>query len=296
MRFMPNGHAALRNVMFVPLIVEGKAVGLMGLANKASDFTERDALVAQGFGEYASLALDNSWKLRSIHDQRRNLKIMTEKLLVVGNLTRHDVRNKLSTINSYAYLLKKKHADQQDIVEGLSKIEAAVKESTRMFDFVKMYEQLGAEELTYVDVEDKIKEAVSLFSGLLPKITNKCLGLRVLADSFLQQLFYNLIENTKKYGQKTSNIRIYYEVDGDSLRLVYEDDGVGIPFENKPSLFREGFTTGQGTGFGLFLIKKMVNIYGWSIVEEGVPGQGAKFVVTIDRLDENGREKFRIER
>ncbi len=294
--FMPNGHAALRNVMFVPLIVEGKAVGLMGLANKASDFTERDALVAQGFGEYASLALGNSWKLREIQNQQRSLTNLNEKLQVVGSLARHDVRNKLSTINSYAYLLRKKHADQPDLVEGLSRIEMAVKESARMFDFVKMYEQLGIEELTYVDVEAKINKAVSLLSGSLPKITNECGGLRVLADSFLRQLFYNLIENTKKYGQKTSNIRIYYEVEGDSLRLVYEDDGVGIPFENKTSLFRKGFTTGQGTGFGLFLIKKMVTIYGWSLVEEGVPGQGAKFVITIDRIDENGQEKFRIER
>ena len=118
MRLMPEGHVKLRNVMFVPLVIGGKAVGLMGLANKPSDFTERDALVAGGFGEYAAMALDNSWKLMSIEDQQRSLQEVNEKLNVVGSLTRHDVKNKLSAVSGYAYLLKKKHKDQSDIVEG----------------------------------------------------------------------------------------------------------------------------------------------------------------------------------
>ena len=42
-----------------------------------------------------------------------------EKLGVVGSLTRHDVRNKLSAVTGYAYLLKKKHSDQADIIDGL---------------------------------------------------------------------------------------------------------------------------------------------------------------------------------
>jgi hypothetical protein len=63
---------------------------------------------------------------------------MNEKLGVVGSLTRHDVRNKLSTVTGYAYLLKKKHMDEADIVDGLSKMEQAVAESVKIFDFAKM--------------------------------------------------------------------------------------------------------------------------------------------------------------
>ena len=207
---------------------------------------------------------------------------MVEKLRVVGGLTRHDVRNKLSAVTGYAYLLKKKHADQADIVEGLGKMEQAVKESMKIFEFAKMYEQLGAEELTYIDVEAKLNEACTLFSGSLPKIINDCHGLTVLADSFLRQLFYNFIDNTRKYGEKTTTIKVHYEkTDQDSLKLVYEDDGVGISLENKPSLFTEGFSTGGSTGFGLFLIKKMMDVYGWEIEETGEPGKGAKFTITI---------------
>ena len=44
---------------------------------------------------------------------------LNEKLKVVGSLTRHDVRNKLSSVTSYSYILKKRHYDMADVVDGL---------------------------------------------------------------------------------------------------------------------------------------------------------------------------------
>jgi hypothetical protein len=81
-------------------------------------------------------------------------------------------------------------------------MEQSVKETVKIFEFAKLYEQLGAEELTYINVEDKINEATTLFSGSLPKIISECHGVDVLADSFLRQLFYNFIHNTLKHGKK----------------------------------------------------------------------------------------------
>ena len=232
---------------------------------------------------------------KKLEESNNRIKLMNEKLRVVGSLTRHDVRNKLSTVTGYAYLLKKKHSDQTDIVEGLSKMEQAVKDAVKIFEFAKMYEQLGAEELTPINVEGKLNEATVLFSGSLPKIVNECRGLTLLADSFLRQLFYNFIDNTLKYGQKTTIIHVHYQkVNDDCLKLIYEDDGVGIPFENKLNLFKEGFSTGGSTGFGLFLTKKMMDIYGWSIVEEGKPGRGVKFAIPIPKLNQGGRENYHI--
>ncbi len=84
----------------------------------------------------------------NLKESRDKLEMMNEKLRVVGGLTRHDVRNKLSAVTGYAYILKKKHGDQADIVDGLSRMEQAVAESVKIFDFAKMYEQLGVEELS----------------------------------------------------------------------------------------------------------------------------------------------------
>ncbi len=206
---------------------------------------------------------------------------VNEKLSVVGSLTRHDVRNKLSTITGYTYLLRKKHNDQVDIVEGLGKIEQSVADSIKIFEFAKMYEQLGVEELTYVDLGSAVDEAAALFSGLAIKIINECHGKNVLADSFLRQMFYNFIDNTRKYGVKVTTIKVYCQQQLGRLSLIYEDDGIGISAENKSRLFTEGFSTGGSTGFGLFLIKKMMDVYGWHIVENGELGKGAKFIITI---------------
>jgi signal transduction histidine kinase len=198
-------------------------------------------------------------------------------------------------VTGTAFLLKKKHGDQADIMDGLSKMEQAVKDSMKIFDFAKIYEQLGVEELKYVDAEKTINEAAALFSGLNFKVVNDCHGLSLLADSFFRQLFYNFIDNTRKYGKKTTAIRVYYEkAELGELRLVYVDDGVGISAEDKLRLFTEGFSTGGSTGYGLFLIKKMMDVYGWQIQETGEPGKGAKFIITIPRTSKNGKESFQI--
>ena len=231
-----------------------------------------------------------------LKEESERIELANEKLRVVGSLTRHDVRNKLSLINGYAYLIKKKHKDQIGIVDGVDKIENAVASTERIFEFAKMYEQLGVEKLSLVEVNETVNIAFGFFPDLNVKVINDCQGIHVLADSFLRQLFYNLIDNTRKYGKKTTTIRIHFEKDRqDSLKLIYEDDGVGISKENKPKLFSEGFSTGGSTGFGLFLIKRMMEIYGWTIAEEGTPGRGAKFTITIPKQNKEGKQNYQVE-
>ena len=97
----------------------------------------------------------------------------------------------------------------------------------------------------------------------------------------LWQLFYNLIDNSLKHGEKVTQIRLHYTKDGNNVKLIYEDNGVGIPDANKPKLFESGFTTGKGTGLGLYLVKKMMDVYGWTVTEESEPGKGAKFIIRL---------------
>jgi signal transduction histidine kinase len=141
----------------------------------------------------------------ALNRSMNKLVLVNEKLNVVGGLTRHDVRNKLCAVTGNAFLLKKKHPDQADIVDGLGKMEQAVKEIGTIFDFAKMYEQIGVEELTCISVEETLNEALALFSGSLNvKVINDCHGLTLIADSFLRQLFFNLIDNSLKHGKKVT--------------------------------------------------------------------------------------------
>jgi signal transduction histidine kinase len=177
----------------------------------------------------------------------------------------------------------------------LGEIETAVNHVVEIFDFAKIYEMLGVEELAYLDVEKAVNDAVSLFPSLKDiKVMNDCHGLTVLADSLLRQLFYNLIDNSLKHGEKVSQIRVHHEEGKDGLKLSYEDDGVGVPQAVKPKLFAEGYTTGKDSGYGLYLVKRMMEVYGWTIQETGTPGKGARFTITIPKTNQNGKENYRI--
>ena len=227
--------------------------------------------------------------ISELKNSEKKLETMNEKLRVTGGLTRHDVRNKLSIVTGNVYLLKKQLADNNDILDRLRDIESAVQQATRIFDFAKSYEMLGAEELSFIDVAKTLDEAVSLFSGSINlKVVNECSGLAVLADSLFRQLFYNLIDNSLKYGKKVSKIRVHYEKAGQGqLKLLYEDDGVGISVAKKPKLFKEGYSTGGSTGYGLYLIKKITEVYSWTIEETGTPGRGAQFTITIPQANKH---------
>lgn len=72
LKFMPQGHVTLNNVLFAPLKIDGKIVGLLGLGNKTGDFTDNDALMASAFGEFAAIALRNSRALEHLrHSEER---------------------------------------------------------------------------------------------------------------------------------------------------------------------------------------------------------------------------------
>jgi signal transduction histidine kinase len=95
-----------------------------------------------------------------------------------------------------------------------------------------------------------------------------------------------MMDNTLKYGEKTRTIRVHYKEEADRLKLIYEDDGVGIPEEEKGKLFQEGY--GKSTGFGLYLIKRICEGYGWTIQETGKHGKGVQFTMTIPKNAKDG--------
>ncbi len=212
----------------------------------------------------------------------KELQMLNEKLRVVGSLTRHDVGNKLAAIAGSEYLLRKLIGGKPEFVKYLDNIKNAIDASHKLFEFSHYYEKIGAEKTAVMEVFECFNMAAALFSNLTElKIVNDCQGLKVLADSLLRQLFYNLIDNSLTHGEKVTQIRLHFSKGVDEVKLFYEDNGVGIPQANKSRLFEVGFTTGKGSGLGLALIKRMVEVYGWSIVEEGEEGRGAKFKITI---------------
>lgn len=255
------------SISAAPIVIKDRLVGIVGMYKDITDLKNAEQKTA----------------------------MMNEKLRVVGGLTRHDVRNKLSIITGNTYLMKKKLKDRPDVMEGFEELDSACATIVQLLDFAKDYERLGVDDLDYVDVEDCVQKTTSLFHDRDgTKVLNECQGLSVLADSLLSKLFYNLIDNSLKHGGRVSRIMISHEQSEDQLDLIYEDDGVGMSPEAKPRLFTEGFTTGKGSGYGLFLIKKLMEVYGWTIQEIGTPETGTRFVMAVPKLNKQGKANYRI--
>jgi PAS domain S-box-containing protein len=236
---------------------------------------------------------EQKWMQEIFNDAIGKVVELNEKLQVVGSLTRHDIRNKLAAVNGRIFLLKKRLSGNAEALVQLQEMDFAAKQMLRILEFEGIFEQVGAEELTHIDVKSHLGEAVSLFSDLKgAELINECHGLTVLADSLLRQIFYNLIDNSLKYGEKITKIRVHYEEEENQLKLIYADNGVGISEEVKNNLFKEGF--GKGTGYGLYLMKRICEAYGWTIQETGKHGQGAQFTMTIPKSRKDGKKSYEI--
>jgi len=200
------------------------------------------------------------------------------KINLLNNITRHDIINRITVGNAYCDFLKEiitdeKARNQIDII-----LESG-KNVQQLIDFSKEYQDLGGEEpiwqdINYIVSKNVFKPLILNKSLILPKDT-----VEIFADTMLEKVFYNLIENSIRHGEHVSCIQILYKKNGDSLNIIYSDDGVGVPYEEKPKIFRRGY--GKNTGLGLFLIREILGITNITIEENGEPGKGIQFVLTV---------------
>jgi signal transduction histidine kinase len=103
--------------------------------------------------------------------------------------------------------------------------------------------------------------------------------LEVYADPLFRKVFYNLIENSLVHGGTVRNISISASESENGLILTYEDNGCGIPADEKQKIFER--RVGKHNGLGLFLVREILSITSLSIIETGVPGEGARFEIYI---------------
>ncbi len=78
--FMPKGHVLLENVLFAPLNVNERAVGLIGIANKPGGFTEQDAKIAMAFGDLAAVALTYVTYQEKLRDSEEKYRSIMEAM------------------------------------------------------------------------------------------------------------------------------------------------------------------------------------------------------------------------
>jgi PAS domain S-box-containing protein len=208
-----------------------------------------------------------------------------KKLNILSSITRHDILNKLTGLQGYLELMKGEYSDPK-LQEYLAVQETIIQTITRQVRFTKDYQDVGIATPRWFDVKETIEKVVASLPLHGISLTVETGNLRIYADPMLEKVFYNLIENSIRHGGKLSRIRINAEIEEDHARIIVEDNGTGVPEQFKEAIFvRKHF---KHTGFGLYLSREILGITGLSILENGKPGEGARFVITVPR------ENFRI--
>lgn len=143
-----------------------------------------------------------------------------------------------------------------------------------------MYENFGSVSSDWQPVYQTIMDAVSeVTPGQVTVDIDIPRDLEIYADPIIRKVFVNLIENAVRHAGAITSIRFSSRIEDDTLKIFCDDDGIGVPLEEKGHIFEQGY--GKNTGVGLFLSKEILSITGLSIRECGVYGEGARFEISV---------------
>ncbi|MFA6225629.1 MAG: HAMP domain-containing sensor histidine kinase [Methanoregula sp.] len=220
-------------------------------------------------------------------DLKKSLEFALKKLQIVGSVTRHDVLNQLTAIVGYNELLAMMVEDpkQRSFIE---KEKLSLDKIHRQFMFAKDYQNIGVEPPRWQVLKNVIHRAMEDADLKTIRVTDLTDGASVYADTLLEKVFSNMFENTRRHSGAVTEIRISVSRKASVVVLVVEDNGTGIPVDDKAKIFERGF--GKGTGWGLFLAMEILLFTGMTIKETGEPGKGSRFEILIlqDHFREGG--------
>jgi PAS domain S-box-containing protein len=210
------------------------------------------------------------------------LRQVNKQLNLLSSITRHDIKNQVLALKGYIEISRDTLQDPKTLLRFLEGEELAANTIEYQITFTKNYQELGAAAPAWQNVNECIRKAMAALPMRAVHIEPDPADPDVYADPLIEKVFYNLIDNALKYGgDRMKMIRVSSQESDRGLTIVCEDDGVGISAEDKKRLFTRGF--GKNTGLGLFLSREILSITSITIIENGTPGKGARFEITVPK-------------
>ncbi len=313
-KFMPKGHVYLKNVLFAPLVIEQRTVGVMGLANKTGGFTKRDIEMAMAFGEIASVALANGQMLEMLGENEKELKAHSEdlealveertmklrdseRLAAIGEtagMVGHDIRNPLQSIIGELYLARNNLASlpdshaREDVKESIGYIEEQLTYVNKIVQDLQDYAKVSKPQLQETDLEKTVQDVLSSMhipdyitvsysqEADFPKINTDPL--------YLKRIITNLTSNALQAMPDGGKLEITGTCKSTKVFINVADTGEGITADVKEKLFKPLFTTkSKGQGFGLAVVKKLTEALEGKVTVESTVGKGTRFTLEFPR-------------
>lgn len=228
--------------------------------------------------------------------KERQLNEMKSRFVSMAS---HEFRTPLTTINSSAGLIQK-YIDK-NIPEKSEKHVKRIRQSvahltTILNDFLSL-EKLESGKTSVkkfdVDLVDIIKDVADEMEGLRTR------GQKIKFDlperfiyrtdaQLMKNILINLISNAIKYSFDDGEVKIYLYTNEEEVKLIVQDYGVGIPKEDQEKMFERFFRAGnviniEGTGLGLTIIQKYLELLNGQISFESKEGKGTKFFIKLPK-------------
>jgi signal transduction histidine kinase len=236
-------------------------------------------------------------EVRKALNKEKELHELKSRFVTIAS---HEFRTPLSTVLSSASLITKYRTADEDEkrLKHVLRIKSAVNNLTGILnDFLsisrieegKIYNVPTT--FSLVAFADEVMDEMQGFLKAGQHIRYEHLGQDFsiyLDKQLLRNIFFNLLSNASKYSGEGKNIYLTTEITPDTIMLQVRDEGIGIPATDHVHLFTPFFraqnvTNIQGTGLGLNIIKKYVDIMNGKILFKSEIGEGTTFTIVFPR-------------
>ena len=213
------------------------------------------------------------------------------------SIASHEFRTPLSTISSSASLINRYHSDEhlEKRNKHITRIQSNVRHLTTILnDFLslsKLEEGKTANQPLFFDFEEFCKEMIEEMQSVSKdgqQILHQHTGTQkvFLDKKLLTNILHNLLSNAIKYSKENQLIHLKSEVKEKEILLEIKDEGIGIPQEEQKQIFGQFFRANnvnniQGTGLGLNIVKKYVELMDGSIYFDSKENEGTSFFITF---------------
>jgi DNA-binding response OmpR family regulator len=216
-------------------------------------------------------------------ERRRVEKALDEanrKLNLMASITRHDILNQLTT--QHEYLESALAQKDRNTVVAWTQVASAktiTDQTINAIRFTGDYQKIGIKAPIWQDLRTLIEGAIQATpTGAVAVENSVPENVQIYADPLISKIFTNLIENAIKYGKTITALRFSLsDLDGTRI-IICQDNGIGIPPENKDKIF--SYEYGMNTSMGLFLSREILALTGISITENGEFQKGARFAIS----------------
>jgi PAS domain S-box-containing protein len=274
--FLPD---AARLEEFLAQVRDKRRVRDIEVGLLASDGTVRWALVSAADCDDISIICT----VVDITENKQSQEALTQanrKLNLMNNITRHDILNQLTALIGFLEISRHDTRDPA-LLKYIHKEEQAANAIRSQILFTRDYQDVGVHSPKWQDVAETVSLAIATIDLHKVEIALDLKKVQVFADPLLEKVFYNLVENSLRHGEKVSRISLRAEETADGMDLVIEDNGTGVPDDAKEKIFRREYF--KNTGFGLFLTREILGITGLTIEENGTFGSGARFRIHVPK-------------